>query len=106
MTRQIPGFEVKVLDDDGKPCEAEAGEGPDKPGQSAIGKMALKRPLPPGSLIDVVGAAKDDALKGYFEVPEYFCPGDSGRIDENGYLKVVGRTDDIITLKDGEKVPT
>jgi len=46
-------------------------------------------------------------LKKYFEdVPGYFVTGDSGTIDENGYLKVVGRTEDVITLQSGEKFHT
>jgi len=58
-------------------------------------------------MIDIQGPAKDDALKSYFEtIPEYFYTGDSGTVDENGYLTVKGRTDDIITLRDGEKVTT
>lgn len=96
VTRSIPGFEVKVFDEEGKEAEVDK-----------IGKICIKRPLPPGSAIDIQGSTKDEALKGYFEtVPEYFYVGDSGTIDENGYLKIVGRTEDIITLKDGETVTT
>lgn len=55
----------------------------------------------------MVGPGKEEALKAYFEdVPGYFSTGDSGLIDENGYLKIAGRTADIITLKNGDKVPT
>lgn len=54
-----------------------------------MGKVCIKRPLPPGSMIDVLGDKKDEILKGYFdEVPGYFYTGDSGIIDENGYLKL------------------
>jgi propionyl-CoA synthetase len=74
---------------------------------SKIGRIAIQRPLPPGCLVDVVGTEKDAAIKGYFEdIPGYFSTGDSGYIDENGYLKVVGRTEDAITLQSGEKVYT
>ena len=88
VTRQIPGFELKVVDDEGKECEVDK-----------LGKVVIKRPLPPGSLIDVVGDAKEEALKAYFDdVPEYFSTGDTGLIDENGYIKIMGRTCDVITL--------
>lgn len=58
-------------------------------------------------MIDVVGTEKDAAIKGYFEdIPGYFSTGDSGIIDENGYLKVVGRTEDAITLQSGQVLYT
>jgi len=87
------------MDDEGNECEpgkAAPVEG-EKASVGGIGKICIKRPLPPGSLIDVAGAGKDEALKGYFnDVEGYFSTGDSGLIDENGYLKVVGRTADMI----------
>jgi len=95
-TRPVPGFEIKVMDDEGKECETDK-----------LGKIVMKRPLPPGSMIDIVGPTKDDALKEYFDtVPEYFYAGDCGMIDENGYLKIMGRTMDIITLQNGENITT
>ena len=66
------------MDADGKECE------PDK-----LGKIVMKRPLPPGSMIDIVCGNKEEVLKEYFDtVPDYFYAGDSGCIDENGYIKV------------------
>jgi propionyl-CoA synthetase len=110
VTRPVPGFEVRVVDDEGNDVEKE------KPPElvasafsatSKIGKVLIKRPLPPGSMVDMVGDGKDAALKACFEdVPEYFSTGDSGLIDENGYLKLAGRTEDIITLQNGDKVPS
>lgn len=65
VTRQVPGFEVKVVDDEGKECEpGKAGEGEGAKGEpGTIGKIVIKRPLPPGSMLDVVGHNKDAALK-------------------------------------------
>jgi len=86
-TRAVPGFEIEVLDEDGSPLP---------PGET--GHIAVKLPLPPGCLR---GLWKDDAgfQRSYLErFPGYYQTADAGHLDEDGYLFVMSRTDDIINV--------
>ena len=86
-TKPVPGFDIRILDDDG-------GElGPDK-----TGHVVIKLPLPPGCLTTLW---QNDAgfERAYLErFPGYFQTSDAGHIDEDGYLWIMGRTDDIINV--------
>jgi len=86
-TKAVPGYDVRVLDDDGR--EAPAG---------TIGNVAIKLPLPPGCLPTLWN---NDA--GFVEAyltrfPGYYMTSDAGFQDEDGYLFIMGRTDDIINV--------
>ncbi|HEX3952874.1 MAG TPA: propionyl-CoA synthetase [Stellaceae bacterium] len=90
-TRAVPGWDVRVLDADatGTPTEV-------KPGQ--IGALAVKLPLPPGSLPTLWQADErfvDSYLSAY---PGYYQTADAGLIDADGYIHVMTRTDDIINV--------
>jgi propionyl-CoA synthetase len=82
-----PGYDVRVLDEYGQPVPA--GE---------QGFIALKLPLPPSCLNRVWG--DDEAFRaGYLGLfPGYYCSGDGGYIDEDGYVFVMGRVDDVINV--------
>ena len=83
----VPGYDVRVLDAHG--AERPAG------GEGAI---ALKLPLPPGTLAGVWG---DDQrfVDGYLSAyPGHYLSGDGGYVDEDGYVFVMGRTDDVINV--------
>jgi len=82
-----PGYEVHILDPEGK--ELERGE---------EGIIGVKLPLPPGCLATLW--KKDDRFKeSYMDpFPGYYFTGDGGYIDENGYVYVMGRVDDIINV--------
>jgi propionyl-CoA synthetase len=85
--RAVPGYDVQVLDQDGKPMEA--GE---------IGALVVKNPLPPGTFTTLWNA-EDRFVSSYFETfPGYYETGDAGYIDENGYVFVMARTDDVINV--------
>jgi propionyl-CoA synthetase len=89
-TVPVPGFDVRVLDDGGAPLESTA---PD-----AVGNIVVKLPLPPGCLTTLW---EDDAgcERAYLErFPGYYQTGDAGRIDEDGYVWIMSRTDDIINV--------
>lgn len=83
----VPGYQVEVID----PGGADLG-----PGQEGL--IVIKLPLPPGTLPTVWGdesrfeASYLSAFKGYY------LTGDSGYIDEDGYVFIMGRTDDIINV--------
>ncbi len=86
-TKPVPGFEIRVLDENG--VEVGAGE---------IGVLAIKHPLPPGSFTTLWGNDQR-FVSSYFEnFPGYYETGDAGFIDEQGYVFVMARTDDVINV--------
>jgi len=85
--RAVPGYDVQVLDRNGSP--APAGE---------IGALVIKSPLPPGTFTTLWNA-EDRFIKAYFSsYPGYYETGDAGYIDDNGYVFVMARTDDVINV--------
>jgi propionyl-CoA synthetase len=86
-TKPAPGWNVQVVDPNNNPVKA--GE---------IGALVVKLPLPPGTLPTLWN--KDDAfIKAYLEeFPGYYKTADAGFIDEDGYVFVMARTDDIINV--------
>ena len=85
--RAVPGYDVQVLDADGK-------QG--KPGE--IGALVIKSPLPPGTFTTLWNA-EDRFVSAYFsKFPGYYETGDAGYIDDNGYVFVMSRTDDVINV--------
>jgi propionyl-CoA synthetase len=86
-TVPTPGFQVQVLDDRGEPLPA-----------NEQGSIALKRPLPPSCLPTIWGDI-ERFKSGYLNVyPGYYTSGDGGYIDEEGYVFIMGRTDDVINV--------
>lgn len=86
-TRAVPGYEIHALDEGGHPVPA---------GQ--MGAIAVKLPLPPSSLPTLWNA--DARFKSaYLEAfPGYYNTGDAGMIDEDGYIYILSRTDDVINV--------
>jgi len=86
-TKPAPGWDVKVVDPDNNLVKA--GE---------IGALVVKLPLPPGTLPTLWN--NDEAfIKAYLEeFPGYYKTADAGFIDEDGYVFVMARTDDIINV--------
>ena len=86
-TVAMPGYEVTVLRPDGRRCE---------PGEE--GAICIRLPLPPGTLATLWG--DDDRYEaGYLaEHPGYYLTGDGGYLDDDGYLFVMGRIDDVINV--------
>jgi propionyl-CoA synthetase len=86
-TRAAPGWDVRVLGDDGHP--AKAGE---------IGNIVCKLPLPP-SAFPTLWNAHARYRKSYFDhFPGYYETSDAGYIDADGYVYIMARTDDIINV--------
>jgi propionyl-CoA synthetase len=84
---RVPGYDVRVLDDTGQDLE---------PGQE--GAIAIKLPLPPGTLPTLW---RDDEryISGYLSVYDgFYLTGDGGMVDDDGYLYVMGRTDDVLNV--------
>ena len=87
-TKPCPGWNVQVLD-------AETHE-PVAPG--TVGAICIKLPMPPSSLPTLWNAA-DRFKQAYLtEFPGYYSTSDAGMYDEDGYISIMGRTDDIINV--------
>lgn len=83
----MPGYDVQILDEGGNPMA---------PGE--LGAIAVKLPLPPGTL-PTLWNAEDRFVKSYLTTfPGYYETGDAGMIDEDGYLYIMARTDDVINV--------
>ncbi|SEQ46510.1 propionate-CoA ligase PrpE [Thalassovita taeanensis] len=83
----LPGYAMKILDDNGH--ELPAGE---------LGAVVTPLPLPPGTL-QTLWNAEGRFKKSYLEhFPGYYETGDAGMIDEDGYLYIMARTDDVINV--------
>ena len=83
----MPGYDVRVLDERGLPVPA---------GQE--GNISIRLPLPPGTLPTLWNDDKR-YVDSYLSVfTSYYATGDGGYIDEDGYVFVMGRTDDVINV--------
>jgi propionyl-CoA synthetase len=86
-TVPMPGYDVRVLRPDGTECD------PDEEGA-----ICVRLPLPPGTLPTLWGD-DDRYVKSYLSAfPGYYLTGDGGYLDADGYLFVMGRTDDVINV--------
>jgi propionyl-CoA synthetase len=83
----MPGYDVRILRVDGSACD---------PGED--GAICIRLPLPPGTLPTLWG--DDDRYEASYlcEHPGYYLTGDGGYFDEDGYLFVMGRIDDVINV--------
>ncbi|MEM8773751.1 MAG: propionate-CoA ligase PrpE [Pseudomonadota bacterium] len=86
-TVAMPGYDVQVLDEGGHPVDA-----------NTLGAIAIKLPLPPGTL-PTLWNAEARFKKSYLNTfPGYYETGDAGMIDDDGYLYIMARTDDVINV--------
>jgi propionyl-CoA synthetase len=86
-TVPMPGYDVQILGDDGHPLEP-----------NTLGAIAIKLPLPPGTL-PTLWNAEERFQKSYLTAfPGFYETGDAGMIDEDGYLYIMARTDDVINV--------
>jgi propionyl-CoA synthetase len=86
-TRAAPGYDVQILDNDG--TELPRGE---------MGAICVKLPLPPSCFPNLWNAS-DRYVESYMaEFPGYYKTGDAGYLDEDDYIFVMTRTDDVINV--------
>lgn len=86
-TVAMPGYEVTAVDAEGRPVA---------PGVE--GNIVIKLPLPPGT-VQTLWGADERMVTSYLDTfPGHYLTGDSGHIDHEGYVYVMGRTDDIINV--------
>ncbi|MBV7395987.1 propionyl-CoA synthetase [Mameliella sediminis] len=85
--KPMPGYDIQILDEGGH--QMPRGE---------LGAIAIKLPLPPGTL-PTLWNAEARFKKSYLEhFPGYYETGDAGMIDEDGYVYIMARTDDVINV--------
>jgi len=86
-TVPMPGYDVHILDEAGHEL-----------GPNELGAIAIKLPLPPGTL-PTLWNAEDRYRKSYLNTfPGYYETGDAGMIDDDGYVYIMARTDDVINV--------
>jgi propionyl-CoA synthetase len=86
-TVPMPGYQVEVVDEAAKPVPA-----------NTMGSIVIKLPMPPGCL-PTLWEQDERCRQAYFnEFPGYYKTSDAGYMDEDGYVFVMGRTDDIINV--------
>ncbi|AVI63518.1 propionyl-CoA synthetase [Halomonas sp. GFAJ-1] len=86
-TYPVPGFNVQILDRDGETAA---------PMQQ--GSVVIKQPLPPGCLTGIWRDPQRFHSAYMAAFPGYYLTGDGGYFDEDGYLFIMGRTDDVINV--------
>jgi propionyl-CoA synthetase len=86
-TKPVPGWDVQVLDESG--TRLPAGD---------IGRIMLKLPLPPGALPTLWNNDEGYVHSYLSHADGYYLTGDAGFIDEDGYLSVMSRIDDVINV--------
>lgn len=86
-TVPMPGYDVQILDNDGKQIAA-----------NKMGNICIKLPLPPGTLLTLWNS-NEDCINSYFKnFNGYYQTGDAGYKDEDNYIFIISRTDDIINI--------
>ena len=86
-TVPMPGYDVQVLDEGGHPVP-----------RGQLGAIAIKLPLPPGTLPSLWNA-EARFRKSYLDhFPGYYETGDAGYVDADGYVYIMARTDDVINV--------
>ncbi len=85
--RPVPGYTVAVLDESGNAVAS-----------GDIGALVIESPMPPGTFIALWNADERYKETYFRNFPGYYETGDAGYIDENGYVFVMARTDDVINV--------
>ena len=85
--KAMPGYDVRILD-----------EGGHEVGPGTLGAIAVKLPLPPGTLPGLWNAEERFRKSYLTHFPGYYETGDAGMKDEDGYLYIMARTDDVINV--------
>jgi len=85
--RPVPGYDVRVVDREGQPLA---------PGE--IGALAISNPLPPGNFTTLWNAPERFVSAYFSRFAGYYDTGDAGYIDDDGYVFVMARTDDVINV--------
>ena len=83
----MPGFQIEVLDDSGNVLA-----------NNVLGSIVIKLPLPPSCLTTIWGSNNTFVEKYLARFPGYYETGDAGYLDDDGYIYIMARTDDVINV--------
>jgi propionyl-CoA synthetase len=86
-TVPVPGYDVRILDAEGKEVSP-----------NTTGSIMIRTPLPPGTLTTLWGNDEQFVASYLSRAPGFYLTGDGGYVDEDGYLFVMGRVDDVINV--------
>ncbi len=86
-TLPVPGYDLRILDESGQEC-----------GPNQEGAVVIKGPLPPGSFPTVWGDHHRYEEAYWSQYPGFYLTGDGGYRDEDGYVFIMGRIDDVINV--------
>jgi propionyl-CoA synthetase len=86
-SKPVPGYDIRILDEGGGELEADQ-----------EGAVAVRLPLPPGTLATLWHADERFVDSYMSRVPGFYTTGDGGHFDDEGYLFVMGRVDDVINV--------
>lgn len=83
----VPGYQVSIVDPLGEPVPA-----------GMEGNIVVKLPLPPGAMVGLYGEPERFQSSYFAAFPGYYETGDTGYMDDDGYVFVLGRSDDVINV--------
>jgi acyl-coenzyme A synthetase/AMP-(fatty) acid ligase len=83
----VPGYDLRILDDDGQEVPA-----------NQEGNVVIREPLPPGTLPTVWGDHERFVESYFSRFPGYYLTGDEGYRDDDGYVYIMGRIDDVMNV--------
>jgi propionyl-CoA synthetase len=86
VTRSAPGYDVRIVDDQNHEVKE----------PNTLGKVAIKLPMPPSFMLTLWGNDEVFIQKYLSDTPGFYTTGDAGMIDEQGYLHIMTRVDDVI----------
>ncbi|MDO6562104.1 AMP-binding protein [Amphritea sp. 1_MG-2023] len=92
--KAIPGYDIRVVDGEGQPVEA-----------NETGNIVVTLPMPPGVAWDIWNQPQRFTDSYLTAFPGYYHTGDGGFIDDDGYVYITGRTDDVINVS-GHRLST
>ncbi|MCY3883300.1 MAG: AMP-binding protein, partial [Gammaproteobacteria bacterium] len=87
VTVPVPGFDLQILNDEGDELDA-----------NQTGSVVLRPPLPPGTMHTVWGDHHRFVSSYLTQFPGYYFTGDGGYRDEDGYVYIMGRVDDVLNV--------
>jgi propionyl-CoA synthetase len=85
--QSVPGFDVRALGENGAPQPA-----------GAVGALAVRLPLPPGTFLGLWNAEEQCVASYFARFPGWYSTADAGYVDADGYVFVMARTDDVINV--------